>query len=88
MGDLTIPPLWAVAQDIERIIVCDNERECEAYRVGHQGVSRIEKTERPGEYCMIPYVRVWRGNEAVAEFGQHKLVGLYYFPSPPETPNG
>lgn len=54
--------------------------EPETYRVGFDGVTRIEACEKPGEYCMLPYVRVWRDNECVAEFVQHKLIGVYFRP--------
>src|SRR3546814_14186592 len=50
--------------------------EPEMYRVGYGGVTRIEACEKPGEYCMLPYVRVWRGDECAAEFIQHKLIGV------------
>lgn len=41
--------------------------------VGRYGVTRIEACEKPGEYCMIPYIRVWRGEDCVMEIPQHKL---------------
>ncbi len=54
--------------------------EPEAYRIGFDGVTRIEACEKPGEYCMLPYVRVWTGDLCLAEFAQHKLVGVYFEP--------
>lgn len=41
------------------------------YIVG-RNCSRIEATEKNGEYCMIPYLRVWDGERCLAEFSQHK----------------
>jgi hypothetical protein len=64
--------------------------EPEIYRVGYDRVTRIEACEKPGEYCMLPYVRVWRGDECVAEFSQHKLIGVYFAADPlpvPEAPS-
>jgi hypothetical protein len=58
----------------------------EAYRVGYGGVTRIEACEKPGEYCMLPYVRVWRDEVCVAEFAQHKIVGIYFAPDPVPEP--
>src|SRR3546814_20660497 len=60
--------------------------EPEMYRVGYGGVTRIEACEKPGEYCMLPYVRVWRGDECAAEFIQHKLIGVYFAADPPPVP--
>lgn len=55
--------------------------EPEAYRVGFDNVTRIEAIEKPGEYCMLPYVRVWTGDVCLAEFSQHKIVGVYFSPT-------
>lgn len=48
------------------------------YQVGSNGVTRIEAMTKPGMYCDIPYVRVWCGDEPVAEFCQHQIVGVYF----------
>lgn len=53
----------------------------ERYRVGFDGVTRIEACEKPGEYCMLPYFRVWKDETCFAEFGQHKIVGVYFSPA-------
>jgi hypothetical protein len=55
------------------------------YVVGRAGVTRIEACMKPGEYCYIPYVRVWAGDTAIGEFCQHKLSGLWFFPSPTQA---
>lgn len=47
--------------------------------VGHDGVTRIEATTKSGLHANIPYVRVWKGEFAVAEFCQHNIVGVYFF---------
>lgn len=81
-----------VEQNIEAVTVWNgnSERveigayEPEAYRVGFDGVTRIEACEKPGEYCLIPYIRVWRGDLCLAEFGQHKVVGVYFEQAPIE----
>lgn len=40
--------------------------------------TRIEATYKSGEYSNIPYVRVWDGDHALAEFCQHKLLGVFF----------
>lgn len=57
----------------------------EAYRVGFDGVTLIEPTTKCGMHADIPYVRVWKGDIAVAEFCQHNIVGIY-FAAVPATP--
>lgn len=52
--------------------------EPEAYRIGYAGVTRIEACTKSGLHAYIPYVRVWRGDKAVAEFCQHNIVGVYF----------
>lgn len=57
--------------------------ECREYRaVGINGVTRIEACEKPGPYCAIPYLRVWKGDVCEAEFCQHNIIGVYYAPTP------
>lgn len=51
------------------------------YEVGKAGVTRIEAATKSGMHADIPYVRVWAGEEAIAEFCQHNIVGVYF-----ETP--
>lgn len=53
-----------------------------AYCVGMDGVTRIEACSKNGEYCDIPYIRVWKGDTAVAEFCQHKLAAVYFSEEP------
>jgi hypothetical protein len=50
----------------------------EVFRVGYDGVTRIEACTKSGMHADIPYVRVWRGDVAVAEFCQHGIVGIYF----------
>jgi hypothetical protein len=51
--------------------------------VGRYGVTRIEACEKGGEHCMIPYVRVWKGDVCWMEIPQHKLSYGQF--APPET---
>ena len=51
-----------------------------AWRVGVDGVTLIEATEKNAEYCSIPYVRVWRGDAVVAEYCQHGLREVRFAP--------
>lgn len=48
------------------------------YLVGRGGVTRIEAFTKSGMRADIPYVRVWRGDEPLAEFCQHGIVGVYF----------
>lgn len=50
----------------------------EAFRVGVDGVTRIEACTKSGMYADIPYVRVWKGDIAFAEFCQHQIIGVYF----------
>ena len=57
--------------------------------IGRYGVTPIEACEKPGEYSMIPYIRVWRGDSCDMEIPQHKLSYVQFFPpdeSPPQEP--
>ena len=56
------------------------------YNVGRNGVTRIEATTKSGMYADIPYVRVWKGEVALAEFCQHNIVGITF--GPPAPPQG
>lgn len=49
-----------------------------SYRVGRNGVTRIEACTKSGLHADIPYVRVWAGDECKAEFCQHNIVGVYF----------
>lgn len=46
--------------------------------VGRNGVTRIEAFTKSGMHSNIPYVRVWCGDQPVAEFCQHNIVGVYF----------
>ena len=50
----------------------------ESFTVGSGGVTKIEKTYKSGMYSNIPYLRVFKGSEIVAEMCQHNvtLVGF------------
>lgn len=75
-----------VNQPIECVVVWNGNEglvehgayEPEAYRVGMAGVTRIEACTKSGMHADIPYVRVWRGDDAVAEFCQHNIIGVYF----------
>lgn len=53
-----------------------------SFLVGRNGVTRIEEATKPGMYCDIPYVRVFKGDDLEAEFCQHNIVGVYYGDAP------
>ncbi len=74
--------MTAPDQHIRMIVVAHRGGSSEGYSVGLNGVTRIEPCDKPGMYCDIPYLRVWRGDVAVAEFCSHNIVGTY-FEEPP-----
>lgn len=59
-------------------IPCDEGGNPKEYIVGKFGVTRIEACTKSGMHADIPYVRVWCGDEAAAEFCQHSLSGLWF----------
>lgn len=67
-----------IKQKITHITVSDGDNGAEAYHVGFNGVTHIEPCKKPGEYAYIPYVRVWKGDVCIAEFCQHRIVGVYF----------
>lgn len=84
----------SVKQEIESITIWNGNQglvefgasEAEAYRVGYDGVTRIEACFKPGLHANLPYVRVWKGDVAVGEFCQHNIVGLYFKEPEPASP--
>ena len=50
----------------------------ETYQVGIKGVTRIEATTKSGLHADMPYIRVWAGDAAIAEFCQHNVQGIYF----------
>ena len=52
------------------------------WRVGDNGTTRIEATIKNGEYAHIPYLRVWRGDVAVAEYCQHAVMEVLFEETP------
>lgn len=72
-----------VKQDITFITVSGDPNAPDStsiwFQVGVEGVTRIEACTKSGMHADIPYVRVWKGDRAVAEFCQHNIVGVYFF---------
>lgn len=48
------------------------------HRVGTDGVTRIERTQKGGMHCNIPYVRVWKGDVLHSEHCQHEIQAVYF----------
>jgi len=59
-------------------VYIDADREPVFYRVGHEGVTRIEACTKSGMHANIPYLRVWIGEVCAAEFCQHNIVGVLF----------
>lgn len=68
-----------VNQPINQITIYDcGSGDAESYIVGYGDVTRIEATTKSGMHADIPYVRVWKGNVAFAEFCQHNILAVYF----------
>ena len=48
------------------------------FEVGQNGITKIEAFTKPGLHCDLPYFRVWRHRQPMAEFSQHQIVGVYF----------
>ena len=76
------PTVHAVKQPIREVVVRYDDYQNNAcgiaYCVGMDGVTRIEACQKNGEYCSLPYFRVWAGDQCLAEFGQHHLAGVFF----------
>ena len=71
-------PVIAAGQTIKSITTCTYSEWPESFQVGVDGVTRIEATIKAGMHSDIAYVRVWKGDVAVAEFCQHNIIGVYF----------
>lgn len=70
-------------------ISCDENGNPIDYVVGKYGVTRIEGCSKDGEFCSIPYIRVWCGDVCAAEFCQHHARYIRFSPEalPPPSNN-
>ena len=67
-----------ITQEIYAISVFNHGGGGEGYTVGYEGVTRIEATTKSGLHADIPYIRIWKGDLASAEFCQHNIVAVYF----------
>lgn len=67
-----------IQQPIREVDVYLSDEGSTFYRVGKDGVTRIEACQKSGLHANIPYVRVWAGDNCLAEFCQHNIVGVYF----------
>lgn len=51
------------------------------YIVG-RNCTRIEACEKNGEYCILPYLRIWLNDICIAEFSQHKASYVRFGAAP------
>lgn len=78
---------WPVNKPIRLLTL--NGEQATVYRVGIDGVTKIEAFEKAGMHANIPYVRVWKGDEPYAEFCQHHIEGVWFtdpFGKPDDLP--
>lgn len=66
---------------IDAMSMSETDDGSEYYRVGYKDVTRIELCVKPGMYCDIPYVRVWKGKQLHSEHCQHNIIGVYFAPA-------
>jgi len=50
----------------------------QSWTVGRNEITKIILTDKPGEYCAIPYIQVWKGDFLFAETCQHKIACIYF----------
>lgn len=63
---------------IAAIISPDGPNDAQTWVVGCLGVTRIESTKKSGMHADIPYIRVWKGDVAAAEYCQHNIIGIEF----------
>ncbi len=75
-----------IRQPIKAIVVRWHDYQLDVqgvmWRVGANGITRIEATMKNGEYAHIPYLRVWRDDAAVAEYCQHAVMEVLFEETP------
>lgn len=71
-----------VQQAIREVDVFISDEAATSYRVGRNGVTRIEACVKSGLHADVPCIRVWKGDVCEAEFCQHNIVGVYFDPEP------
>lgn len=71
------PTPMANRPPIERIGYIDPGGNPCQFIVGYK-TTRIEETEENGEFCTIPWLEVWEGENLVARFNQHKVEHIFY----------
>jgi hypothetical protein len=62
---------------VQEICYISAEGNPSSFIVG-RGVTEIREVEENSEYCMIPWVEVWDGEDLLARFNQHKLEHILY----------
>ena len=68
-----------VKQEIAAVLVCqDGPNDAQTWVRGCLGVTRIEATTKSGMHADIPYIRVWKGDVAAAEYCQHNIIGIEF----------
>ena len=63
---------------IERICIISAEGNPHVFQVGMGATTFIGETEEGAEFCMIPWLEVWEGENLVARMSQHKVEHILY----------
>lgn len=62
---------------VERITYTSAEGNPCVFQMG-RGCSEIRETQESGEFCFIPWLEVWDGDNLLARFNQHKVEHILY----------
>lgn len=89
-----------ISQPVANIVVRETRAGREGYTVGNDGITLIDVMYLPmpsrlrtllaaalGRFpavVMVPYLRVWAGQQCIASFPQHRVQGVYFAASQQE----
>jgi len=63
---------------VQRICYISAEGNPHVFIAGRDGITELREVEEYSEYCAIPWLEVWAGDQLVARFNQHKLEHILY----------
>lgn len=68
-----------IIQDDREILIIhkSGDDQTDAYRVGHQGITKIVPYEENGQYCMLPFLAVYKGDVILARLPASDLFIQY-----------
>ena len=72
------PTLMEKRPPIESITYISAEGNPDQFIVGRGGITFIGETQENGEFCTIPWLEVFDGENIIARFNQHKVEHIIY----------